>query len=47
LAEITNLSRTFISNIEAPNVICSISLEALFTIASALDIEPYKLLEKL
>ncbi len=44
LAEITKLSRTHISNIEAPSMPHSISLEALFKISDALQIEPYKLL---
>ena len=45
LADESNLSRTYISTIEAPNMIITISLEALFNIADALSIEPYKLLE--
>ena len=45
LAERCGLSRTYISNIEASNMITTVSLEALFNIADALDIEPYKLLE--
>lgn len=45
LADECNLSRTYISTIEAPNMITTISLEALFTLADALSIEPYKLLE--
>ena len=42
LAEV-NLSRTHISNIEAPNVRTSISLDKLFDIADALQV-PVKLL---
>lgn len=38
LAERANLSRTHISNIEAPNMHTSVSLEALFDIADALGI---------
>ena len=45
LAEESGLSRSFISSIEAPNVIKPVSLEALFHIADALHIEAYKLLE--
>lgn len=45
LAEIVGVSRTHLSNIEAPNMPTSISLDLLFTIADALDIEPSKLLE--
>lgn len=40
LAEMTNLSRTHISNIEAANVPTRLSLEAIFLISSALEIEP-------
>ena len=45
LAESAGLSRNFISAIEAPNLVKSLSMEALFNIAKALNIEPYKLLE--
>ena len=45
LAELCIISRSHISSIEAPNVVYSISLEMLFNIAKALNIEPYKLLE--
>lgn len=45
LAEAVNLSRTHISNIEAPNMKTSISLESLFDIAEALDIPVKDLLE--
>lgn len=40
LAEITDLSRTHISNIEATNVPTKISLEAVFCISDALEIKP-------
>lgn len=43
LAEATDLSRTHISNIEAPNATTKVSLDALFDISAALDI-PIKLL---
>lgn len=38
LAEYTNLSRTHISNLEAPNMPTSISLETLFDISEILDV---------
>lgn len=38
LAQNVGLSRTHISNIEAPQVKTSISLESLFDIANALDV---------
>ena len=38
LAEATNLSRTHISNIEAPNGKTSISLNKLFDIADVLEV---------
>ena len=45
LAEIAGISRTHMSNIEAPGVEKSVSLEVLFDIAEALGVEPAKLLE--
>lgn len=44
LAEIVNISRTHISNIEAPNVDATISLELLLDIAKALNISVSQLL---
>lgn len=44
LAEAINVSRTHISNIEAPNMPMRVSLETLFDIASALDIPVSSLL---
>jgi len=44
LADMVNISRTHMSNIEAPNVHTSISLEVLLAIAKELDIPAYKLL---
>lgn len=44
LAERINISRTHMSNIEAPNVPTSVSLETLFDIADALDIPIHYLL---
>lgn len=45
LAEAVNLSRTHISNIEAPNMKTSISLESLFDIADVLGIPAKELLD--
>jgi len=45
LSELSGISRSHISAIEAPNIVHNISLEVLFNIAKALKIEPYKLLE--
>lgn len=45
LAESVNLSRTHISNIEAPNMPTTISLDALLDIAEALDVPARKLLD--
>ena len=45
LAEVCNMSRSHISSLEAPNIVYNISLEMLFNIANALNIEPYKLLK--
>lgn len=45
LAELTNISRTHVSNIEAPNIPTSISLETLLDIADALDIPVANLLD--
>lgn len=43
LAEKANISRTHISNIEAPNGKTSVSLRTLIAIADALDISLYEL----
>lgn len=45
LAELIDISRSYISAIEAPNVVQNVSLEVLFRLAKALEIEPYQLLE--
>ena len=45
LAEKVKLSRTHISNLEAPNMPTSISLESLMDIADALKVPVKKLLE--
>ncbi|MDO4345354.1 MAG: helix-turn-helix transcriptional regulator [Eubacteriales bacterium] len=45
LAESANLSRTHISNLEAPNMPTSISLEKLFDISDILDVPIAKLFE--
>ncbi|MCI9414496.1 MAG: helix-turn-helix transcriptional regulator [Clostridiales bacterium] len=44
LAEKTGISRTYLGSIEATNSVQPFSLEVLFRIASALDVEPYRLL---
>jgi len=44
LAERVNISRTHLSNIEAPNSNTSLSLDVLFAIADELHIPAYKLL---
>lgn len=44
LAEMIGISRSHLSAIEAPNIIKAFSIELLFNIANALEIEPYKLL---
>lgn len=44
LAESVNISRTHMSNIEAPNMPTSVSLETLFEIADALEIPVANLL---
>ena len=44
LAEMIVISRSHLSAIEAPNIIKAFSIELLFNIANALEIEPYKLL---
>ena len=45
LAELVNISRTHMSNIEAANVPTSISLETLLKIADALEIPASNLLD--
>lgn len=45
LAEKAGLSRSYLGEIEAPNMITTLSLEALFNIAQALDIPASRLLE--
>lgn len=44
LADKVNISRTHMSNIEAPNVHTSISLDLLLSIANVLDVSAHKLL---
>lgn len=44
LAEAVNISRTHMSNIEAPNMPTSVSLETLLDIAEVLEISPSSLL---
>lgn len=45
LAEYTNLSRTHISNLEAPNMPTSVSLDSLFEIADVLEVDIARLFE--
>ena len=45
LAEKIDISRTHLSNIEAPNMTTSISLETLLDIADALDVSAAQLLD--
>lgn len=45
LAEKANVSRNFISTIEAPNLATNFSLSILYDIAEALDVEAYDLLK--
>ncbi|MCL2170895.1 MAG: helix-turn-helix transcriptional regulator [Defluviitaleaceae bacterium] len=45
LAEIAGISRTHMSNIEAPGMDKSVSLDVLFSIAESLGVEPGKLLD--
>lgn len=45
LAELVDISRTHISNIEAPNMVTPISLELAFNIADALEIPVEELFE--
>lgn len=45
LAEKANISRSYLGEIEAPNMITNISLEVLFNIASALHLDPQKFLD--
>lgn len=44
LAEKANISRSLISAIEAPGLVKSFSLEVLFSIADALDVDPADLI---
>ena len=46
LCEIVDISRTHLSNIEAPNVEKNVSLEVLFDIVEVLDISLAELLTK-
>lgn len=43
LAEMVGISRSHLSAIEAPNIVRKISIDLLFNIAAALEIEVYKL----
>lgn len=43
LAEKINISRTYMSNIEAPNMVTPVSLDVIFDICDVLKISPYVL----
>ena len=45
LAEKANISRSFLSSIEAPGIVRPFSLEVFYNIADALEIEPADLLK--
>lgn len=45
LADSSNVSRSYISSIEAPNIVRPFSLEILYNIADALEVEPSDLLD--
>ena len=45
LAEAAGISRSYLSTIEAPNIVKAFSIELLFDIADALQIDSYKLLQ--
>ncbi len=45
LAEKADISRGYLGEIEAPNMVVNVSLEILFNIADALQVLPGKLLE--
>ncbi len=44
LSEKMGVDTSFIGQIEAPNIVKSISLDTLFRISKALDVPPYKFL---
>ena len=44
LAEKANISRTQLSTIEAPNIVCNFSLDVFFNIADALEVDPADLI---
>ena len=45
LSEIVHISRTYLSNIESPNMITSLSIGTLFDIADALGVAPVQLFD--
>ena len=45
LAEMINKSRTYVSQLEAPQMSVNVTVEVLFKIAEVLDIHPAKLFE--
>lgn len=44
LGDIMGVGTSFIGQIEAPNIVKTLSLDTLFRIAKALDVPPYKFL---
>lgn len=44
LAEKINCDLSWLGQLEAPNIVRGLSMDSLFRIADALEIEPYKLL---
>lgn len=45
LAEMVHRSRTYVSQLEAPQMTVNVTIEVLFSIAQVLDVHPAKLLE--
>lgn len=45
LAEAAAISRSYLGEIEAPNLVKTMSLEVVFNIAKALDVPPFRLFE--
>ena len=45
LAEKAGISRSHLSAIEAPNMVCAFSMEAFLNISDALDVTPIELLQ--
>ena len=45
LAEAADISRQWLGQVEAPGLVCPLSIETLFSIADALEVEPAALLD--